>query len=180
MEMFDRLTARGVHTGKVVSREEAHKTGAWHRAVLLFLVNDRNQVLMQRRSPHKSLWPNRWDGTGGGHVDASELGMFAVIRELREELGIEMAPGDVRYIGGCLSEQRTDKMWNRHWNEFFVAHGDVDVARIRLQETEVSEVAWVNFDTLKTWVRERSDKLTEKWEAFEALIRYVEGYCAAP
>ena len=176
MEFFDELDEYGKHTGKTVARDVAHKNGNWHRAVLLFVVNSKNEILMQKRSMQKSLWAGRWDGTGGGHVDSGEIGMFAVIRELKEELGIDVDPSDVRYIGGCLSENKNEKMWNRHWNEFFVAHKDIDETKIKLQESEVEQVKWIDFDTFKKWVKSRSNELTEKWEAFDDLVRYMEKY----
>ena len=176
MENFDELDEMGRHTGKIVSRDDAHKNGAWHRAVLLFVVNSKNQILMQKRSKHKKQWPSRWDGTGGGHIDSGEIGLFAVIRELDEELGVEVKPSDVRYIGGCLSESRNEKLWNRHHNEFFVVHKDVDISKIQIQEDEVEEVKWIDFVKFKTWTKSRSNDLTEKWEAFDDLVRYMEIY----
>ena len=173
MEMFDVLTEDGELTGEVVTREQAHKCGAWHRAVLIFLVNSKNQILMQKRSAAKKLWPGCWDGTGGGHVNSGEIGLFGVIRELREELGIEVKPSDVRYIGGYRSCQHNEKMHNRHFNEFFVAHKDVDIKDIRLQDEEVEEVKWISFEKFKEWTKSRSSDLTEKWQAFDALVRYL-------
>jgi len=174
MEMFEELDERGKYTGRVVSREDAHKNGNWHRAVLLFVVNSKNQVLMQKRSKHKKQWPGCWDGTGGGHVDAGELGMFSVIRELHEELGIKVQPCDVRYIGAYLSEQKNEKIFNRHFNEFYVAHKDVDIKTVKVQEDEVEAVKWVDYKEFKKWTQSRSPQLTEKWEAFEALVRYLD------
>lgn len=174
MEIFDELDEMGRYTGRTISRDEAHRNGAWHRAVLIFVVNSKNQILMQKRSKHKKQWPSCWDGTGGGHVDSGEIGLFSVIRELNEELGIEIRPSDVRYIGGCLSENKNEHLWNRHHNEFFVAHKDVDITDVKVQESEVEEVIWIGFDKFKEWTTSRSASLTEKWEAFDCLVRYME------
>jgi len=175
MEMFDELDNKGWFTGRVVSREEAHENGLWHRAGLIFVVNSKSQVLMQKRSNNKKQWPGRWDGTAGGHADAGELGLFAIIRELKEEVGIEVSPSDVRYIGGYLSSHRkSEKMWDCHFNEFYVAHKDVDIASIKIDKNEVDQVMWIDFDKFKKWTTSRSPELTEKWEAFDALVQYME------
>ena len=176
MEMFDELDENGRYVGRTISRDMAHKIGAWHRAVLIFLVNDKNQILMQKRSMNKKQWPGCWDGTGGGHVDAGEIGIFSVVRELGEELGVHVNHNEVNYIGGYRSNNKNEKIHNAHFNEFYVAHKNVNVSDIKIQEDEVEEVKWIDFDEFKKWTKSRSNELTTKWEAFDALILYMERY----
>jgi len=174
MEMFEELDNCGCYTGRTVSREDAHRDGNWHRAVLLFIVNDKNQVLMQKRSVHKKLWPGCWDGTGGGHVEAGDLGYCCAIKEMKEELNIDINESDIRYIGGYLSDNKKGDIHDRHINEFYVAHKNVDVKDVKLQESEVEQIKWIDFDVFKQWTTSRSPELTTKWEAFDSLVRYME------
>lgn len=89
-EKLDVLNERGEFTGKVATREECHREGLWHRAVYGFIIDKNSNVLLQKRSQSKKLWPNRWDVTVGGHVDAGEFGRQTIIRECKEELGIDV------------------------------------------------------------------------------------------
>ena len=52
------------------------------------VVRTDGMILLQRRSMAKDLFPGWWDISVGGHVDAGESYDEAVVRELREELGI--------------------------------------------------------------------------------------------
>ena len=174
MEIFDELDERGEPTGRTVTRDEAHKNGIWHRAVCLFLVNGKRQVLMGRRSYTKKLWPGCWDVSSGGHVDAGETGLACAVREMYEELGIKIDPRDVRYIGGYCSNNKSEKMWDKHFNEFYIAHKDVDVADIKMQQGEIEEIKWIDFDEFKKLTQGRDSSLTTKWEAYDALIHYIE------
>ena len=79
-EYFDILTAEGEFTNRVESRKKCHKEGLWHKAVALFIINSKNQVLLQKRSANKRMWPNLWDITAGGHVLAGEFGFQSIIR----------------------------------------------------------------------------------------------------
>lgn len=59
MEFLDVLNEYGEYTNEVVSREDCHKKGLWHKAVVVFIIsNDNERVLLQQRSANKKLWPN--------------------------------------------------------------------------------------------------------------------------
>ena len=173
-ELFDVLDEDGRRTGETVTRDEAHAKGIYHRAVVLYLVNDKNQVLMQKRSKTLKVWPGCWDVTSAGHVDAGELSEDCAIRELYEELGIKVEPQDMRYIGAYRSNKIHGTIHDCHFNEFFVAHKDVDTKDIKLQLSEVEQIKWVNFADFKRLTQSRDSSLTSKWEAFDSLIRYME------
>jgi 8-oxo-dGTP diphosphatase len=53
------------------------------------LVRDR-RVLLVHRSPDRAVYPDVWDFPGG-HREPGETAQEAVVRELREELAIEVA-----------------------------------------------------------------------------------------
>ncbi len=72
-EFFDVLDENGEYINEVASREECHKKGLWHKGVVAFIMNSNNQILLQKRSSTKKLWPDLWDVTAGGHVLTGEL-----------------------------------------------------------------------------------------------------------
>ncbi|MCI9246880.1 MAG: NUDIX domain-containing protein [Clostridia bacterium] len=97
-EYFEVLNEKGEYTGEVETREKCHKEGLWHKAVVVFIINSKNQVLLQKRSETKKLWPNMWDVTAGGHVLEGEMGFQALIREAKEELGIDLQKQNISEI----------------------------------------------------------------------------------
>ena len=42
-------------------REIVHKKGLYHRAVNVFLLNSNGLILLQKRSPYKTICPSYWD-----------------------------------------------------------------------------------------------------------------------
>jgi mutator protein MutT len=48
---------------------------------------DGGRILLGRRSPHRRSYANRWDVIGG-HVELGETIEEALVRELREEIGV--------------------------------------------------------------------------------------------
>ena len=63
-----------------------------HPVVHLHVFNSKGELYLQRRPMWKDIQPGRWDTAVGGHVDLGENIEQALRREVREELGIEIAP----------------------------------------------------------------------------------------
>jgi isopentenyl-diphosphate delta-isomerase len=70
-------------------------SGIRHRAFSIFIFNDAGQVLMQKRSDQKQLWPLFWSNSCCSHPRKGEKMGRAVLRRLNEELGFKT---DLKYI----------------------------------------------------------------------------------
>ena len=130
-EKFDVLNEFGEFTGEVATREECHKKGLWHRAVYAFIIDKNSNILLQKRSAKKKLWPNMWDVTVGGHVDAGEFGRQSLIREVKEELGIDIANDDIKYIGSIL--------FGVPFGDIYYLEKDIDIDNIKLQKEKITK-----------------------------------------
>ena len=166
-EKFDVLNELGEFTGQVASREDCHKKGLWHRAVYAFIIDKNSNVLLQKRSKEKKLWPNLWDVTLGGHVDSGEFGRQALIREAKEELGLDLNDNDIKYLVGSTSINIKGNIINKHYNECYLIKKDIDVSKIKLQKEEVSEVKYFSKeDILKSleYIYENEDVELEEYD----------------
>ena len=166
-EYFDELNEKGEYTGRTETREKCHKEGLWHKAVVAFIINSKEQVLLQRRSPNKKMWPNMWDITSGGHVLAGEFGFQAIIREAKEELGLDLNKNDITFIGSSISTNIKGDIINNHFNEYYIARKDIDETELKLQEEEVSEVKWIDKDEIIERIKDNYNGITDKegcWE----------------
>lgn len=174
MEMFDVLNEYGEFTGKIASREECHKKGYWHRAVYAFIIDNNGMILLQKRSENKKLWPNMWDVTVGGHVDSGEFGRQALIREVREELGIQISDDDIKYIVGSTSINRQENIINKHYNECYLITKNVDISNITVQKEEVEDVKYFSKEELLKRINNNYDGLTVKTGAWNFLQKILE------
>ncbi len=173
-EMLDVLNEFGEFTGKVATREECHKNGLWHRAVYGFIIDKNSNVLLQRRSSSKTLWPNKWDVTVGGHVDAGEFGRQTIIRECKEELGIDVQESEIKYLISSTSVYIKDNFANRHYDECYLITKDVDISELKLQEEEVSDVKYFSKKELLERINNNYDGLTEKTGSWHFLKKILE------
>jgi len=102
LEYFDVLDCTGKKTNTVISRDEAHKTGAWHGAfhcLIIYQRNDKNYALFQKRSLDKKIAHGKFDVSVGGHYAAGEDAAVAGPREIKEELGLDVRFEDLTSLG---------------------------------------------------------------------------------
>jgi len=175
-EYFDVLNENGVFTGQVATREECHTKGLWHRAVYAFIIDNSGNVLLQKRSANKKLWPNKWDVTVGGHVDSGEFGRQALIRECKEELGLEINDDDIKYLISSTSINEKGNIINKHFNECYLITKNVDISKIKLQEEEVSEIKYFSKQEIFDIIKNNYEGLTEKLDAWDFLQEILKKY----
>lgn len=92
-------------TDKVISqstREEVHLKDVLHRQILVFVLNDKNELFVQQRSGTKDVYPKYFEGSLSGHISTKENYLQCAIRELKEELGIDVTKP---LPGGILSRE---------------------------------------------------------------------------
>jgi len=120
-ELFDVLDDTGTPTGRAKRRAAVHRDGDWHRAFHLWVVHPDGYVLLQRRSREKDLAPGKVDVSVGGHLRAGEVWLHA-LREAEEEIGLEVGPADVEFLGTERSERcYPDGSIDREFQDVYVS-----------------------------------------------------------
>ncbi len=70
-------------------RSVVHANRWLHRAVHIFVLNSRGELLIHRRSATKDEAPLKYTSSASGHLSAGEDYGTAAVRELEEELGLK-------------------------------------------------------------------------------------------
>ena len=87
-EMFPLVDEQGNITG-AATRGECHDgSKLLHPVIHLHVFNSKGELYLQKRPEWKDIQPGKWDTSVGGHVDLGESVEMALMREVREELGI--------------------------------------------------------------------------------------------
>lgn len=162
-EMLDIYTRDGKYLG-IKTRIDCHKPnpGYYHKPVWIWIVNDKKEILIQKRASVKSSFPNYWDAPSAGHLDAGETPIEGAIRETKEELGIETEANDYKFVGEYISEVT----WEL--GQVYVLKLNVSIDDIILQEDEVDEVKWLSFDEFKKVIH--SDEFIPYDEEYKMMV----------
>jgi isopentenyl-diphosphate delta-isomerase len=73
----------------LMEKMKAHQTGVLHRAFSVFVINHRNELLLQQRARTKYHSGGLWTNTCCSHQRESESNEEAAHRRLREEMGFD-------------------------------------------------------------------------------------------
>lgn len=162
MELFDEIREDGSRTGVVKERGVVHEDGSLHATVHTWIVrqNDRSgyDLLLQKRSSCKDSNPGCWDISSAGHIEAGYRPLESALRELKEELGIDAAPGDLREIGmrrcSFESEFYGRPFRDNELSTIYIYKKPVEISELTLQDTEVSETIWMDYSECRRKIAE--------------------------
>ncbi len=157
-EYLDVLDARGNRTGEKKLRSQIHSDGDWHRVVDLWILNSKGELLIQKRSPNKENWPNAWDIGSAGHISAGENSLTTAMREANEELGLMFTQKDFEYLFTVTERNilNNGTYINNSFADVYLVRIDLDLAKLQLQKTEVSEARWMPYENLKNVIGDKS------------------------
>lgn len=174
-EYFDVLDYDGNKTGQTKLRTEVHQEGDWHKTVHIWIVNDRNEILLQKRSANKDLNPNKWDISCAGHLSAGESSLEGAVREIKEELGIEVTNDQLQLLTTLKRESRHSLTFiNKEFKDVYLLRFFVDVDKVQLQEEEVSEIKYVSVQEIKDMITKNDPTLLMHPDEFEILFDILE------
>ncbi len=143
-EIFDIYTREGEYIGtKEESICHSKNAGFYHKPVWIWIINSKNEILVQKRSNDMKNHANKWDMSSAGHVISGETPMQGAIREVYEELGITTQRSDYKFIGEYIADEFFEIA------QVYLLKLDLDVIKLKLQKEEVSEVKWLCYDDFK-------------------------------
>lgn len=162
-EVFDVVNERNEVIGQE-TRGEVHKRKLLHRAVHIFVINSRGKIYLQQRSHLKDVSPLKWDSSAAGHLDAGETYAASAIRELNEEIGIEVTATEL------AAEIPAGDHTDHEFVELRLAKHD---GPIRCLPEEIATGEWFMPEDIDAWVEARPQDFAKGfvtcWKAWRSL-----------
>jgi len=137
-----------------ISRGEAHeKKGVFYRTIYVLVKNDQDQVLIQKRSSTKDLYPDCWDLSVGGHVNFGQSYEATAVRELEEELGLHVSEEDLITKGKVLVRLPSS---GEYFNVF--EYNLKPNETIAASEEEIGDTKWLTIEEIKNSMKDKPMK----------------------
>lgn len=134
-EFMDIHDINGNKTGKTILRGEKLDKGDYALYVNVVIKNSENKFLLQQRHSSKTWYPNAWSLSGGG-VLAGETDKQAIVRELLEELNINLSNQELHKKGRVIANYGLIDIW--------IVYMNIDLNQVSMQHNEVSDVKFVD------------------------------------
>ncbi len=172
-ELIDVLDENGVKTGKVLDRGAIHKNGLWHRAIAVAIINGKQEILLQQRAENKEKNAGMWDISVAGHISAGQNSKDAALREISEEIGIEISKNELEYIFSYRMNQKvSDEFIENQFYDFYIIKNDnIKIENIKIQESELQDIKFVDLSTLNKMLDEHI--IVDRKPIYDELVNYL-------
>jgi isopentenyl-diphosphate delta-isomerase len=139
----------------LMPKMEAHEKAVLHRAFSVFVLNSKNEIMLQQRAHHKYHSPLLWTNTCCSHQREGETNIQAGSRRLFEEMGFQTEFKELFHFiykapfDNGLTEHELDHVMIGYYN---------DAPRINTEEVE--DWKWMPIEAVKNDMQHNPDVYT--------------------
>ncbi|MFE8702933.1 NUDIX hydrolase [Cytobacillus sp. FJAT-54145] len=149
------------------NRDEIHLKGYWHETFHCWVMsreNGRDFIHLQIRSAEKQDYPSLLDITAAGHIMAEES-IADGIREVKEELGIEVSMEDLISLDVIKYCVILENFIDKELANVFLYKNSKSLLDYEVQREEVSGIVQVDFDQFTDlWLGKREEVQVQGFE----------------
>ncbi|MFD2890970.1 isopentenyl-diphosphate Delta-isomerase [Flavobacterium chuncheonense] len=150
----------------------AHEQALLHRAFSVFVLNDKNEIMLQQRAAHKYHSPLLWTNTCCSHQRPGETNIQAGKRRLQEEMGFEVDLKELFHFiykapfDNGLTEHELDHVMIGYYNE-----------APNINKEEVENWKWMEVEAVKEDMANRPEVYTVWFKIiFDEFYHYLENH----
>jgi isopentenyl-diphosphate delta-isomerase len=139
----------------LMPKMEAHEKAVLHRAFSVFVLNSKNEIMLQQRAHHKYHSPLLWTNTCCSHQREGETNIQAGSRRLYEEMGFQTELKELFHFiykapfDNGLTEHELDHVMIGYYNE-----------APSINPEEVAAWKWMPIEAIKTDIQNNPDLYT--------------------
>jgi len=149
-ELIDILTPKGLLSGCTKLKSEAHLKGLWHASAQIWLYTPQGDILIQKRTPNKDTYPNLWDISVAGHLSAGDTPRNAAVREIKEEIGINLNIKDLHHLKTIKNSKKpNERITDNEFNHLYICCTPIVIEKLKLQASEVADVKLISIKEFK-------------------------------
>ena len=171
-ELIDVLDRFGNKTRIVKTKDEVMKKGDWHRAISVIIMNSDNEILFQKRSSERLVYPNLWSMFLKGHIESGEESFMAAIREIFEEIGIMVGIDELTYLYTITDSNKTGKLKENIFFDTYLLKKDISLSDIKMSN-EVSDVEFLTLEEAKYLVDSGNKQIVSNTKDYQIIFSFI-------
>ena len=152
----------------------AHKKWLWHRAVHIWIYNNKWELLIQKRAKIKNYLPWLWDLSVGGHISAWEEPIVSAIREVWEEIGIDIWENDLDFQFVKKEQNHSNWLKNNEFLYVYTMSWNGDISKLKLQKEEVEQVKFIDLNEFKKQLTSNTSEFVPHQDYWFEMIEILE------
>lgn len=171
-ELWDLYTEDREKSGETLVRGQEIPEGRYHLVADAWIVNSKGEYLISRRSASRPTFPLMWECVGGS-VLAGEDSLTGAVREVKEEVGLELAPEQ----GILLFTERRAMVNGMKFHDFkdtYLFRYDGEVPLDEATTDEVCQVRWMTAEQVEELLDTGKMAATLR-VSFAAVKKHTEG-----
>ena len=139
----------------LMPKMEAHEKAVLHRAFSVFVLNSKNEIMLQQRAHHKYHSPLLWTNTCCSHQREGETNIEAGSRRLFEEMGFSTPIKELFHFiykapfDNGLTEHELDHVMIGYYND-----------NPSINHEEVEDWKWMPIEAVKSDIQNNPDLYT--------------------
>lgn len=154
MEIWDLYDEQRNIIGEHVRGTELPEDG-FHLVVHVWIKRRNGEYLMTQRSAKKATFPLKWECVGGS-VLKGETSIQSAVREVKEEVGVDLIPEEGQLLFTKIRRTIAGKRYNDIVDVWLFRY-DGDVQLENATTDEVEQIRWMNRNGIEAL--RRDDKL---------------------
>ena len=158
MEYWDVYDKKGKWKRRVIRKRERLKNSDYHHIVEGWILRDDGNFIIQRRSLNKKSFAGMWYCSAGGSVISRETPKEGMIREFKEELGIDIREDELK-LKRIITEKNTIFY-------IFLVRKNVSLDEIVMQEEEVMDVDIASVEKIQQMIEDKTFIGLDYYEKF--------------
>jgi isopentenyl-diphosphate delta-isomerase len=155
MEQVILVDEKGNYKG-LEEKIEAHRLGLLHKAFSIIIVNDKREMLLQKRGTSKYHFGGLWSNACCSHHHPQETTEQSLKRKLKQELGIET---QLEYLFTFIYKVKdtASNLFEHEYDEVYIGKYN---GEIPFNKEEMDEVRWVSMEALRNEIELQPEKFS--------------------
>jgi len=144
--------------GTTLKSQVHTKNTPLHRAFSIFLFNAEGQTLVTQRALSKTTWPGIWSNSCCGHPAPKESYEAAILRRVREELGLDVQ--NLEKVSDYSYRFEHERVVE---NEICPIYRGVVSEEIVPNQAEVADFRWMDWNDFLSVLEEDKTNIWSPW-----------------